>query len=347
MAGGPSTPELAAAVSGVGGLGFLACGYRSTDQLRVDIARVRELTSAPFGANLFSAAEAAVDHPALERYRRRLEPAAQSLGVQLGEARFDDDEQEAKLELLCAERVPIISFTFGCPSAELIQQLHARQIAAWVTVTEPEEAFLAVRRGADALVVQGVEAGGHRGSFEDRDGHGEFGLLALLRLVERMSEVPLVASGGIIDGAGVGAVLAAGARAAQIGTGFLLCPEAGTSAPHREVLGTPARTALTRTFSGRRARGIVNAFMREHEAAAPKAYPHVHRLTAPLRAAARRAGHGEMINLWAGQGHALAIKRPAAELVQEWSAQARSALERARCRLPSGEPPTLPGEPSP
>jgi nitronate monooxygenase len=159
-------------------------------------------------------------------------------------------------------------------------------------------------------------------------------LLPLLRLVARSVELPLVGTGGIADGAGVAAVLAAGAQAAQIGTGFLLCPEAATSAPHAEALGGDARTALTRAFTGRRARGIANRFLREHDAEAPSAYPHVHHLTAPLRAAARAAGDAETINLWAGEACALAEARPAAELVQRWSAEAKAALEEAQLRFP-------------
>jgi nitronate monooxygenase len=215
------------------------------------------------------------------------------------------------------------------------ERLHEHGIAVWVTVTDADEALAAASAGADALIVQGVEAGGHRGSFEDRDGRGEIGLLALLALVAAASELPLVASGGIADGAGVAAVLAAGARAAQIGTAFMRCPEAATSRAQREALAAGGPTALTRAFTGRRARGIVNAFMRDHDAAAPSAYPHVHYLTAPLRAAARGAGDSDAINLWAGQAHALAQERPAAELVASWSAQARAALDAAAARLPA------------
>ena len=208
-------------------------------------------------------------------------------------------------------------------------------------MTEVDEALLAARAGADALIVQGVEAGGHRGSFEDADGRGEIALLPLLRLLAGASELPLIASGGIADGAAVAAVLAAGARAAQIGTAFMRCPEAATSDPHRDALTRPSPTALTRAFSGRRARGIVNAFMRDHGAHAPAAYPHVHHLTAPLRAAARRAGDAEAINLWAGQAYPLAEARPAGELVSRWSADARVAIEQAGVRLTaSGEHPT-------
>jgi nitronate monooxygenase len=333
MAGGPSTSALAAAVSAAGGLGFIAAGYATPDAFAADIVRTREITTAPVGVNLFLLAETPVDHASLAAYAEAIEPDARRHGVVLGEPRFDDDALDAKVEIVCRERPPIASFTFGCPAPGLVRRLHELDIAVWVTVTEVEEALRAAQAGADALVVQGLEAGGHRGCFEDADACGEVALLPLLRLVARSTELPLIASGGIADGAGVAAVLAAGARAAQIGTAFMRCPEAGTSPPHREALSRPAATALTRAFSGRRARGIVNAFMHDHDDHAPPAYPHVHHLTAPLRAAARRAGDADAINLWAGQAHALAEDRPAGELVRQWSDEARSALERARAAL--------------
>ena len=319
MAGGPSTPELASAVANAGGLGFVAAGYRSPEQLRADIEATRGLTDAPIGVNLFLVAETEIDEQALEAYAHELEPVASRFGAPLGAARYDDDQLDAKLNVVRELRVPIVSFTFACPSPELVRSLQDEGITVWVTVTEADEAVLATGVGADALVCQGVEAGGHRGTFEDVDGRGELGLLSLLRLTHAVTDLPLIASGGIADGAGIAAVLAAGARAAQIGTALMLCPEAGTSAPHREALKRPGRTALTRAFSGRRARGIVNDFMCEHEPRAPSAYPHVHHLTSPLRAAARAAGDPEAINLWAGQAYGLAQERPAAELVRTWS----------------------------
>ena len=181
--------------------------------------------------------------------------------------------------------------------------------------------------------MQGVEAGGHRGSFEDVDGRGETALLPLLRLVARASDLPLIATGGIADGASVAAVLVAGAHAAQIGTAFMRCPEAATSAAHRGALAGKGATALTRAFSGRRARGIMNSFMRSHGGVAPAAYPHVHHLTAPLRAAARQSGDAEAINLWAGQAYPLSEALPAGELVRRWSAEARAALSQTSATL--------------
>jgi nitronate monooxygenase len=332
LAGGPSTPELAAAVSGAGGLGFLAAGYRSADELRAEISRARALTSSLFGVNVFVVGESPADSTAVDRYARRLEPEAARLGVALGEPRFDDDSLAAKLEVLLAERPAVVSTTFGCPSRDLVERLHERNIDVWVTVTEVDEAAAANDAGADGLVVQGVEAGGHRGTFDDVDGRGELALLPLLRLVAREVDLPLVAAGGIADGAGVAAVLAAGARAAQIGTAFLLCPEAGTSTPHREALAGPGATRLTRAFTGRRGRGLVNRFLREHDADAPSAYPQVHHLTAPLRAAARASGDADVLNLWAGEAFRLAEAAPAAELVRRWSAEARAPFTEAAAR---------------
>ncbi|HEY1778510.1 MAG TPA: nitronate monooxygenase [Solirubrobacteraceae bacterium] len=330
MAGGPSTPQLAAAVSAAGGLGFLAAGYRTPTDLAADLTAARDITQAPVGVNLFLLAETAVDETGLAAYASAIEPDARRHGVALGQPSFDDDSFDAKVELLCRERPAVVSFTFGCPTAGLVARLHELEIAVWVTVTEVDEARIAVQASADALVVQGAEAGGHRGTFEDTDGRGEISLLPLLRLVARDCELPLIASGGIADGAGVAAVLAAGAHAAQLGTAFMRCPEAGTSDPHRIALQTATPTALTRAFSGRRARGIVNAFMTAHDDHAPAAYPHVNQLTAPMRAAARQAGDATVLNLWAGQAHGLAEARPAAELVRRFSDDARAALEHAR-----------------
>jgi nitronate monooxygenase len=183
------------------------------------------------------------------------------------------------------------------------------------------------------LVVQGLEAGGHRGAWRDPDVAEPLGLLALLRLVARAVDLPLVAAGGLGDGFGVAAALAAGAAAAQLGTAFLLTPEAGTSEAHRRALVEGRATALTRAFSGREARGLINRFLREHTAAAPAAYPHVNIATGPLRAAARAQGDPEALNLWAGQGHPLARAAPAAEIVRDLGTEARAALAQAGARV--------------
>jgi nitronate monooxygenase len=332
MGGGPSTPALAAAVAEAGGLGFLAAGYRTPESVVADIAELRELTDRPFGLNLFAPPAAPRDPRAATRYASTLCDDADALETTPGAPRHDDDGWEAKLRLAVDERVPVASFTFGCPSAGIVEDLRDAGTAVWVTVTTPAEALTARDAGADALVVQGVEAGGHRGGFDD-NAPGEIGLLALLALVRMAVDIPLVATGGIATGRSVAAVLAAGAAAAQLGTVLMLTPEAATSAAHRRALAEPGETALTRAFTGRTARGIVNRFMREHDAHAPSAYPDVHHVTAPLRAAARARDDAGAINLWAGQAYPLAREQPAAELIREIAVEAAEALEAAANRI--------------
>jgi nitronate monooxygenase len=324
MGGGPSTPALAAAVSGAGGLGYLASGYKPVDAVREEIDEVRRLTDRPFGVNVFLPSEPA-DPGLVAPYADSLRREAERYGTQLGEPRFDDDAWEAKVALVAERRVPVVSFTFGCPPREPVDQLQGAGTAVWVTVTSGAEAVAARDAGADALVVQGIEAGAHRGSFDDDEREG-VGLLALLQLVAAAVDLPMVATGGIATGRGVAAALAGGADAAQLGTAFLLAPEAGTAPAHREALRGDRGTALTRAFTGRTARGIANRFLTEHGADAPRAYPEVHHLTAPLRAAARERGDPDGVNLWAGQAYGLTRELPAAELVKRLGTEARQAL---------------------
>jgi nitronate monooxygenase len=334
MAGGPSTPALAAAVCEAGGFGFLAGGYKSAEEMGEEIAALRAQTSRSFGVNVFAPPIAAAAPATLEAYARRLAPLAERAGIDLGEPRFDDDEFEAKCSLLAEEPPAVVSFTFGCPEETLVGELRNAGAEVWVTVTDAEEASTAARAGAAALVVQGAEAGGHRGSFVDRPERVDYGLLALLQLVREEVELPLVGSGGIATGAGIAAVLAAGATAAQLGTAFMLCPEAATSPAHRQALASTRPTGLTRAFSGRLARGIVNRLQGEHSAAAPLAYPQVHHLTSPLRAHGRKTSDEDVINLWAGEAHGLAEARPAAELVAKLDEETRLALSAVASQWP-------------
>jgi len=333
LSGGASTPDLTIAASAAGAFGILAAGYLTTERVREDIHRVRGSTPSPFGVNLFVPDEDSADPAALRSYAERVRAEASRVGAQPGDPKWSDDEWESKLELVLTERPAAVSFTFGCPGRDVFGDLRRAGIEAWVTVTESDEAELAAEAGADALIVQGFEAGGHRASFADQDGVGEVGLLTLIRLVSRRVQLPLVAAGGICDGYAVAAVLVAGARAAQVGSAFLDTIEAGTSAPHREALRSRSRTSLTRAFSGKRARGIVNGFM-ERNLAAPAAYPQVHYLTAPMRAQARARGEAGVINLWAGQAYELmehgvsagqVIGRMAAELEGALGAKSRTA----------------------
>jgi len=322
MAGGGSTPALAAAVSNAGGLGFLAAGYLTVDAVRDSIRATRDLTGEPFGINIFVPDTSTVDGPELARYRDRLAGEARRYRVELGEAFDEDDGWTGKLAVVREERVPVVSFTFGCPDSGVLDELKEAGSEIVVTVTSAAEAAQAVAAGADVLCVQGAEAGAHRGTFHNTDPIDDTSLLPLLRKVSNAVDAPLIATGGLSGGADVAAVLVAGARAAQLGSMFLLCPEAGTNSVHRAALARPGRTAVTRAFTGRPARGLVNRFLLEHSAAAPAAYPHVHHLTKLLR----RAGDPEAMSLWAGQAHEFARALPAATLVETLAADARAAI---------------------
>jgi nitronate monooxygenase len=335
LAGGPSTPELAAAVCEGGGLGFLAAGYLTAAAAGERIAALRNMTARPFGLNLFVPGARAADPSVYAGYARRVADDARRAGYEAGEPRFEDDDWAAKLALVEQAAPPVVSFTFGCPAREEIARVQAAGAEAWVTVTSPEEADAALAAGADALVVQGSEAGGHRATFTDAPDAAQFALLPLLQLIAASTDRPLVATGGIATGGAIAAVLCAGARAAQVGTAFLRAPEAGTAAAHRDALASDRATGLTRAFTGRLARGIHNRFMDEH-ADAPLAYPELHHLTSPLRKAAREAGDAESINLWAGEAHALAAERPAAEILRDLACGAREAVARAETRMGRG-----------
>jgi nitronate monooxygenase len=326
MAGGPSTPRLAAAVNRGGGLGFLAAGYLSARRLEDDITTMRGLDGRAFGVNVFVAGSPATDPGSVDAYARDLSAEAERAGVALGEPRFDDDAFDQKVQLLTADPVAVVSFTFGAPPREHVEALHAAGSEVWVTVTSPSEAGTAASVGADALIVQGVEAGAHRGVFVDDEEQSDLTLLAALQLVRAATPLPLIATGAIMTGAALGAVLVAGASAGQLGTAFLRSVEAGTSDVQRDATATSVPTVLTRAFSGRIARGIRNRWHSEHADQAPRAYPEVHHLTAPLRAHGRELGDADLINLWAGQAHQLATERSAQAITAELGRQARAAI---------------------
>ncbi|WP_134732986.1 NAD(P)H-dependent flavin oxidoreductase [Amycolatopsis nivea] len=331
MAGGPTTPQLVGAVTDAGGFGFLAAGYLSPETLDARIAQTADLTGGRFGVNLFVPGGRSVAD--LSAHRERLLAEAVRYGVELGEPVWDDDEYPAKLDLVVRHRVPVVSFTFGAPTSAEVQRIHEAGGKVAVTVTNPEEADLAAARGADALVVQGFEAGGHRGLFTDDPGNPaggeEYGLLALLRLLGARTSLPLVAAGGLVNGADVAAVLAAGASAAQLGTAFLLATEAGTGDTQRRALAEAGRpTAFTRAFSGRPARGMVNRVLSDLSADAPAAYPQLHHLSKPVRGAAAKAGDPEAMSLWAGQTYPLAGDGSAASIMTRLRTEAKAAAER-------------------
>ncbi len=330
MAGGASNPRLAAAVSAAGGLGFLAAGYKTSEAMYQEIRQLRDLTSRPFGVNLFMPQPPTADPSAIAVYAEQLAGEAAWYATALGDPDVGgDDAYDAKVAMLLEDPVPMVSFTFGCPDRAVLDAFARAGTFTVVTVTSPAEALAAQWAGADAVCVQGVEAGGHQGTHRDdplSDGAG-MGLLTLVPQVREAVQLPIVAAGGLMRGGQIAAVLAAGADAASLGTAFLVTPESGASPLHKKAITDPvfARTELTRAFSGRPARGLLNRFVREHGPYAPPGYPQIHHLTSGLRKAAAAAGDPQGMALWAGQGHRLARELSAGALVETLAAELDAA----------------------
>ncbi|WP_077489958.1 nitronate monooxygenase [Sinomonas mesophila] len=320
MAGGPSRPELAHAAGRAGGLGFLAGGLKSPAALEGELDVLDAMGAAAYGVNLFVPSTAEVDRAAVLAYRERLAGEARAVGAALPEPRWDDDDAyPAKLALLTERAPAAVSFTFGLPAADAVAALRRAGTLVLQTVTGPDEARAAAELGADAVVVQHPDAGGHSGAFLDLPAW-EGTLADLVAAVRAAVVLPIVAAGGIGTPEDAAAARAAGAEAVQLGTAFLRTPEAGTNPVHRAALASDEfeRTAPTRAFSGKWARGLENGFMRRFPDA-PAAYPVIHHLTAPLRAASVAAGDPSRTNLWAGTAWRAARDEPAAETVARFA----------------------------
>jgi nitronate monooxygenase len=326
MAGAQGS-ELAVAVSNAGGLGSLPGAMLGPDALRWELAAVRAQTAKPFNVNFFCHVP---PRPSAEReaaWRRTLAPYYEEFGLDLstiaeGSARRPFGSEVA--DVLAEFRPPIVSFHFGLPSSELLARVRSWGAKVLSSATTVGEARWLEARGVDAIIAQGIEAGGHRGMFLSEDVDTQVGTLALVPQVVSAVKTPVIAAGGIADARGVAAALALGAAGVQVGTAYLLCPEAATSAVHRAALkGDAARhTALTNVFSGRPARGIVNRVMREIgpiSATAP-AFPLAAPAIAPLRAKAESLGSGDFSPLWSGQNASGCKEMSAAQLTRELAA---------------------------
>lgn len=317
MAGGPTTPELAAAGSNAGGLGFLAAGYLTADVLAERITAARQLTTGPLGVNLFVVQSSAARPESIQQYAKALGGESRRYGARLGDPRFDDDHWSAKLDVVMDLKPEVVSFTFGLPSAEECTRLTKAGMSTVATVTTLAEAELAVARGVDAVAVQGPSAGGHRGTLDPAASPATQPLGQLVRSTSIALDVPVIAAGGLMTAVDVADVFVLGAVAAQLGTAFLLADESGSSPVHRAALRDPqfTETVVTRCFSGRYARGIRNRFVDEHDAQAPLGYPEIHHLTSPVRAAAVRAGDPHGANIWAGTGFQKTVDGSVADIM--------------------------------
>ena len=305
MAGGPGTPQLVVAAADAGGLGFLAGGYKTAEQLAGQISAVRRLTTR-FGVNLFVPNAVPVDRTAFLAYAELLGGLAAKYAINLSSTgpTEDDDYWDAKIAMLVSDPVPVVSFTFGLPTPDIVDRLQAVGSLVVQTVTSAAEAAQANSLGVDGLIVQGFQAGGHSGTLSPGAPIRDVPLVQLLAEVRKRTELPLWAAGGISTPRAVRDVLAAGAEAAVVGTVLLRSEESGASAAYKSALADPARTGtvLTTAFSGRPARALRNEFVEHFHSAAPLGYPALHHLTSPIRKAAAAAGDQENINVWAGAG---------------------------------------------
>ncbi len=320
MAGGPTTPELAAAVSNAGGLGSYPGGYLSPDEIDSAIRKIRTLTDKPFAVNLFVP----------EKGRRKKTPASvmKKLAEIAGEVGAEiPDVTEAKefpfeeqLGVVLDNNVPVFSFTFGIPKAKYMKEMCRRKITVMGTATCAAEGVLLEEAGCGAVVAQGSEAGGHRGSFVKTGELPIIGSMPLTpQIVDKVS-VPVICSGGIMDGRGIAAAFALGASGVQMGTAFLTCEEAAVPSPWLDALRNShdSSTVLTRVYTGKYARGIRNRFYDEMSGLESKVpvYPVENYLTRPIRNASRAKGDPEFMSLWAGQGSAMVRRCAAGELVR-------------------------------
>ena len=322
---GVGTPELAAAVSNAGALGSIAIGATGVAAARRMIDATRAMSSRPFNVNVFCHAPARRDAQAEAAWIGHLAPLLAEAGAPLPSTlneiyrSFNDDDSACRL--LLELRPAVVSFHFGLPPRAQIAALKQRAIYTMATATSLEEGVLIEDAGVDAIVAQGIEAGGHRGMFEPDKCDGQLGTADLVRQLVQHTALPTIAAGGIMDGAAIRAALDLGAAAAQLGTAFVLCPESSANAAYRAMLQSEAAalTTLTSAISGRPARGIVNRLTTYCEGGAsprPPDYPLAYDLAKQLHAAAAQRGNHAFAAHWAGQGAALARAMPAAQLVR-------------------------------
>lgn len=316
MAGGITSSKLVAAVSDVGGLGMVGAGYMSPDQLLAQIKEIKSLTDKPFGVNLFVPSSYSIDEEQVQRALSLLKPFNEQFDISecLTLPTYDQDKQifQEQVSIIIEEHVPICSFTFGLPSHEIIKRLKTSRITLLGTATTVQEAILNEQLGMDAVVVQGAEAGGHRGTFQHDEQAGLVGLMSLIPQAADSLHIPIIAAGGIMDGRGITAAKILGAAGVQMGTAFLVCEESGAHPLHKDaVIGaTEEQIVLTKSFSGKIARGINNSFietLKPYEDHLPE-YPLQNELTKAIRKAASARGKTACMSLWSGQSPRLAKK---------------------------------------
>ena len=338
LGGGPSTPELVAAVSNAGGLGSLGAAYQKPDEITAAIRRIKSLTSRPFNVNLFAGGYGTKPDPDPGPMLDVLAEIHEALGLPAPVLpQIPPDPFEAQLEAVLDAGVPIFSFTFGIPDSDAMAHLKARHITILGTATTVKEAQMLAEAGVDVIVAQGAEAGAHRGTFAGSFEKSMIPTQDLVRGIQSQVPLPVIAAGGIMDGRDLASVLRSGASAAALGTAFLTCPESGAPEAHKQAVLAAGNdtTVLTRAFSGRPARGLANTFIDKLKGREDiiLSYPRQNILTRVMRTAAAKLGESGFLSLWAGRGVARARALPAEELVSRLMDELNAAAEESSIKI--------------
>ncbi len=316
-----SSPRLVAAVSNSGGLGSLGAAYMSPAEIAEAIREIRSLTEQPFAVNLFTPSETFEDTNQIQKASEHLNKYRKELGISDIRSTAHMPDFSAQVDVICKENVPVFSFTFGIPPLAMLAALKKRTIFLIGTATTPEEAVLLEKNGVDAIVAQGYEAGGHRGTFLDPAKDPCLGTLPLVQQVVQACQIPIIAAGGIMNGAGIAAALALGSAGAQLGTAFIATPESAAPAAYKKALlnAQPLKTTVSSALTGRPARMLKNRFTQEMEENSPPIapFPYQHFLTKEIRTVAAKQNRPEWMALYAGQGLPLISNLPADEIMSQ------------------------------
>ncbi|WP_303968646.1 nitronate monooxygenase family protein [Sporosarcina ureae] len=331
MAGGTTTPELVVAVSNAGGLGTLGAGYMKAEDMKATIKQIKKLTDQPFGVNLFIPETSDISDEKIKKANDLLRPYREELHVSEPEVKkISTANFEQQVEVIIQEKIAVCSFTFGVPTNDIVERLKADNILVIGTATTVKEAIINEQSGVDMVVMQGSEAGGHRGTFSGRFDDSMIGTMSLVPQAADAVQIPVIAAGGIMDGRGVLAALTLGAQAVQMGTAFVTAIESGAKQQHIDAIlhSTEDQTVITSVFSGKPARGIQNEFiakMKPYEDSLPD-YPIMNTLTTGIRNEAAKQNRPEWIHLWSGQSPCLSKKQPVADLLTEIVSQVEKII---------------------
>ncbi|WP_082234885.1 NAD(P)H-dependent flavin oxidoreductase [Halobacillus massiliensis] len=329
MAGGITTSDLVAGVSKAGALGTIGAGYMNADALEKMLNEIKDLTTSPYGVNLFIPERPEINEKELKEATEKLAPYRKELNIEKNELPSLPNEFNRQLELIIKHQVPVCSFTFGVPDRDIVRELKKQGIIVIGTATTVEEALINEENGVDAVTAQGSEAGGHRGTFKDSFEKGMIGMMSLVPQVVDKVQIPVIAAGGIMDGRGLLAAQVLGAQGVQMGTAFVTSVESGAKSLHKEAILHTAedQTVITSAFSGKPARGIENQFTREMQSVDTPPYPLQNSLTKEIRKEAAAQNKPDYMSLWSGQSPRLSRHLSAAAIIEQVMAEREDAIK--------------------